>query len=114
MSIVCPYCHQVQGVPEYDAKLWELHERRKDGRQNIEALVYTQDEVEDDPDWYNDRENSGPWLAMGRNMYERGLCSECGRPNLIGMSDDDFHSAEDMKELQDLWAEEAAERRMGC
>jgi hypothetical protein len=30
------------------------------------------------------------------------------------MTDEDFHSEEDIKELQEMWAMEAMERRMGC
>jgi hypothetical protein len=111
---LCSHCGQLQNCEEYNSRLWDLHERRKDGRQNIEPLVYSQSDVEDDPDWYDDRENSGPWLAMGRNMHERGLCPECGLPVLQGMKPDDFYDEDELQEMQDLWAMEAAERRMGC
>jgi hypothetical protein len=111
----CPACGVLMNAPEgYYEPMWDLYYRRKDGRQNIEPLVYTQEDVEDDPEWYNDRENSGPWLAMGHNMAQRGLCGECGMPDLRGLTTEDFHSHEDIKELQDMWAEEAAERRAGC
>lgn len=111
---ICSNCGQMNGVKSYDEALWELYWRRKDGRQNIEPLVFTQSDLDEDPDWYNDRENSGPWVAMEYNMASRGLCPECSRPNLIGMTEDDFYSPEDMDEMNEVWAIEAAERRMGC
>lgn len=114
MIALCKCCGQLKGIPEYDAKLKDLHERRKDERQNIEPLVYTLSDLEDDPDWWYDRKNSGPWLAMERNMAQRGLCVECGRPDLSGLKPEDFYSKEEFAILCDMWAEQAAERRAGC
>ena len=52
--------------------------------------------------------------AMGSNMRGRGLCSECGRPDLSGTTADDFDSEEDARELAEMYAEQAAELRAGC
>lgn len=113
--VVCRCCGLPTDLSEDAlAHLWDLQARRIDGRQNNEALVYSSDDLYDDPDWLDDRENSGPWLAMGRNMAERGLCPECGLPDLRGMTEDDFYSEEEYEDMCDMWAEQAAERRAGC
>jgi hypothetical protein len=112
--MICFTCGQLQNCKEYNLRLWDLYDRRKDGRQNIEPLVFTQGDVEDDPDWYEDRPNSGTWLAMERNMHDRGLCPSCGMPDLRGMKEEDFYTHDEHEDMQELWAEEAAERRMGC
>jgi hypothetical protein len=114
VSMICYACGQLTGIPEYDAQLWDLQERRKDGRQNIEPLVYTQDDLDEAGFYCDDYMRDSVMESMGRNMAERGLCSECGRPDLRAMQLDDFHSEEDIEEMQELWAQEAAERRAGC
>lgn len=114
MPDICGNCGTVQGVEEYITTLWELHARRKDEKQLGEPLVYFQDDL-DELGFYDDEDTrDAVMVSMERNMAERGLCPSCGLPDLRGLTAEDFHSEEDMKELQDMWAEEAAERRMGC
>lgn len=109
----CRGCGQLRGVDEYDARLWDLHDRRRDGRQHGEALVFTAEDFDDfGPDDDLGRDAIG--LAMGRNMIERGLCSECGRPNLAGLGPDDFDSVEEARDRAAMEAEYAAERRVGA
>lgn len=103
--ICCTNCGTPKGMPEYHAKLRDLYQLRKDGKQFIEPLVFFPGE---DDDW------ESSVAAMDRNMFERGLCPGCGLPDLRGMTEDDFYSEDDAREMAELAAEEAAERRMGC
>lgn len=117
---ICRGCGQLEGIKEYDEKLWELYHRLKDGgRKYIEPLVYTQGDLEelgfydDDPDDpYSTHQ--AVMASMEKNMVERGLCGECGRPNLAGKTADDFMTQEEADSLADMYAEMAAERRAGC
>jgi|ERR1041385_2621521 hypothetical protein len=114
----CIHCGQLQGVAEYDKELWRLYHLLDDGgRKYIEPLVYTQSDFED-MGYYNqplDEEDfDAVKLSMERNMMERGLCPECGRPNLAGKTEKDFMSEEDAQSLHDMYKEMAAERRMGA
>lgn len=105
------------GIPnthEVNVQLWDIYDRLDDDHRFIEPLVFTQEDIEDDPDWYEDRESSGTWLAMERNMAERGLCVTCGRPDLRGVTHDMILSEEDARDKAKYYAEVAAERRMGC
>lgn len=111
-EIVCVGCGQLKGVKEYDRQLWDLHERRKDHKQNIEGLVFDGEWMQNNIQDEYDEEILDQ--VMSKDMYNRGLCPECGRPNLQGMTEDDFYSEEDVKELQEMWQMEAMERRMGC
>lgn len=116
---ICRVCGQLKGIEEYDHQLWDLYHRWDGGgRQYIEPLVYTQSDFEDmgyhsmyDMD---DESIDSVKLSMEKNMAERGLCTECGRPNLAGIPASDFMSKEDAREIADMYAEMAAERRMGC
>ena len=99
------------GIKEYNVQLWDYYERRKDGVQNIEPLVYTQDDLDEQGFYDDDYMRDSVMESMERDMHNRGLCTECRRPNLSGLQEDDFHTQEDIKEIQELWAEEAAERR---
>jgi hypothetical protein len=113
MTKVCRGCGQVEGIPQYDEELWRLYELLDDGgRKHIEPLVYSGEEFEES--WDDLHETNFAMVAMGKNMVERGLCSECGRPNLVGKTDKDFLSEEDAKELSEMYAEMEAERRMGA
>lgn len=108
----CTTCGQLKGIKEYDDTLWDLHHRRKDQKQNIEGLVFDghwmQENIHDEFDMeVLDH-------VMSKDMYQRGLCPTCGRPNLSGLTDDDFYTEQEIGELQDMWAMEAMERRMGC
>lgn len=111
----CAGCGQLQGVKEYDQELWRLYHLLDDGgKRFIEPFVYTQDELEE-AGYYDDEDTRNAYmLAMERNMAERGLCPVCGRPNLTGKTAEDFLSEEDAKDLADMYAEMAAERRAGC
>lgn len=110
----CSGCGQLKGVKEYDSKLWDLYYRWDGGgRQYIEPLVYTQDDLYD-AGYPDDDAIDAVKMSMEKNMIERGLCSECGRPNLAGISDDEFMTEEEAKEIADMYAEMAAERRAGC
>lgn len=109
----CSGCGQLQGIEAYDAKLWELYYLLDDGgRKFIEPLVYTGEEFEES--WDDQRETNFAMVAMEKNMVERGLCGECGRPNLTGKTEKDFMTQEDADGLRDMYAEMAAERRAGC
>lgn len=114
---VCDGCGQLKGVEEYDRKLWDIYHRLDDGgRRFIEPLVYTQSDFED-MGYYgqplDDDDFDAVKLSMERNMAERGLCPECGRPDLRGVTEDDILSEEDAKDMADYYAEIAWERRMG-
>jgi hypothetical protein len=110
--MICASCGQLQGIPEYDDKLWELHSRRKDGRQNIEGLVFDSEWLQENIMDEHDEEVLD--LTMSRDMHNRGLCPTCGRPDLAGKTEEDFYSEQDALEMQDMWAQEVMERRMGC
>ena len=109
----CPSC----GVPnklEASEALWDIYHRIRDGRSTWEPLVYTQDDM-DELGFYDDEEmHDSIMLSMERNMGERGLCPTCGRPDLRGVNPEDIMSEEDAKDLHEMWAEQAAERRAGC
>lgn len=113
MPKACPCCGQLQGIEEYDAALWNLYHRwDSGGRQYIEPLVYTSSDFED-MDMDEDSIDAVK-ISMERNMVERGLCGECGRPNLAGIPDEDFMTEEEARDMSDMYAEMAAERRMGA
>lgn len=113
MNLPCNYCGTIN-TPENREYLYDLYHRLDDGgRKHIEPLVYTQDDLYDAG--YPDEESiDAIKLSMEHNMAERGLCPECGLPDLRGTTEDDFMSHEDAKDLADMYAEMAAERRMGC
>lgn len=112
--MICNYCGQLKGVSEYDNKLWELYDRRRDGRQFGEPLVYTQDDLWELGYYGDDLERDSIKMSMENNMVERGLCPECGRPDLAGMEEDDFMDDEEAKDAWEYQQEIMAERRMGC
>lgn len=117
--IACAYCGQLQGIEEYDDLLWDLYNRLDDGgKRFIEPLVYTQSDFEDMGyhSMYDMDEDDidAVKLSMEKNMKERGLCPECGRPDLRGYTEKDFLSEEDAREIADMYAEMQAERRMGA
>jgi hypothetical protein len=112
---ICEGCGQLEGVKEYDAQLWSIYHRLDNGgRRFIEPFVYTQDDLEE-LGFYDDEEmHDSVMLSMERNMAERGLCPKCGRPDLTGVTEDQIMSEEDAQDLADMYAEMAAERRMGA
>lgn len=111
---ICPCCGQVIGIEEYDHELWDLYHRIRDGRAYREALVFDGRHFDEyfvtDDDYDRDAMN----LAMERDMHSRGLCTECGRPNMAGVEDEDIMSEDEVDELAEMYAEQAAERRAGC
>lgn len=103
------------GVPrdhETTEKLWDIYERIEDGRCRREPLVYSREEYEES--WDDDGETNWAMVAMERDMHSRGLCTDCGRPDLSGVTEDMVMSEEDAREMHEMWAEMEAERRMGA
>ena len=116
---MCSGCGQIQGIELYDEALWTMYNRVDlRGRQYIEPLAYTQSDFEDMGyhSMYDMDEESvdSIKMSMEHNMIDRGLCPECGRPDLRGVDSEDIMSEEDAKDMHDMYAEMAAERRMGA
>jgi hypothetical protein len=109
---ICNGCGMIEGNKDVDAELWDTYHRISDGRATWEPLVYTMEEYQESYD--DDGETNFAMLAMEQDMVRRGLCPTCGRPDLRNITEDQILSDEDLKEMQDMWAEEAAERRTGC
>lgn len=109
---ICNGCGQLQGIEEYDAKLWNLYHRIDDGRSSREALVYTSDWLQENV--IDDEDHAAVMHSMERDMSNRGLCTKCGRPNLRGVDPNKIMSEKDAKDMHDMWAEQAAEIRAGC
>jgi hypothetical protein len=115
MSEVCIGCGQLNGVVEYDQKLWNLYYRIDDGRSQYEPLVFSQEDREEmGYDFHMDEGFDPMELAMDKNMAERGLCTVCARPNLNGIDESRILSEEDAREMADMYAEQQAEIRAGC
>jgi hypothetical protein len=102
----------VPNTPEVNESLWDVYYRISDGRSSYEPLVFTGDWIQENV--MDEEDHDAMMLAMERDMYYRGLCPGCARPNLAGVTEDMIMSDEDAKELQEMWAMEAQERRMGC
>ena len=112
VSIICRSCGQLTGVGAYDAKLWELHELRRDGRQHGEALVFDSEWLQENV--LDDEDEEILDLTMSKDMHSRGLCPTCGRPNLAGLGPDDFVDPEEARAAAEMHAERMAEFRAGC
>jgi len=109
----CPTCGAVNDEGAI-AKMWDIYHRLSDGRSRREPLVYTQSDMEE-LGFYSDEEmHDSIMFSMERNMAERGLCTDCGLPDLSRINPDDVMSEEDAKEMHEMWAEQEAERRAGC
>lgn len=109
----CPSCC-VPNTPETNNKLWDIYERLRDGRSRSEPLVYFQDDLEE-LGYYDDEEiHDSVMLSMERNMYDRGLCPTCGRPDLRNVKPEDIMTEEEASSMHEMWAEMEAERRMGA
>lgn len=108
----CKGCGVLLGVEEFDNKMWEVYNRLKSGKQHYEPLVFTSDYLQENVQDEDDHE--AVMGAMGRDMANRGLCTECGRPDLKGVTEDDLYTEEEASDLADMYAEMAAERRMGA
>jgi hypothetical protein len=102
----------VPNTPEVNRQLWDIYGRIIDGRSRAEPLVYTMEEYQDS--WDDDGETNWATLAMEKDMYNRGLCPTCGRPDLSGVNPEDIMSEEDAKDMHEMWSEQEAERRMGA
>jgi len=109
---ICTTCGQLQGISSYDEALWDLYDRLKDGRQHYEPLVYDSEWLQENV--MDEDDHAAVMHSMERDMHNRGLCITCGRPNLSGKTEDDFLSEKDAREMAEMWAEQAAERRAGC
>jgi hypothetical protein len=109
---ICTGCGQLQGIPAYDEKLWDIYNRIDDGRSTHEALVFDsewlQENVQDEED------HAVVMHSMEKDMYNRGLCVKCGRPNLQGVDSSQILSTQDAIAMAEMWAEQAAERRAGA
>lgn len=117
-ELPCSYCGSLD-TPEVRRHLFDLYDRLDDnGRKFIEPLVYTQSDFEEmgyhsmyDMD---DDSIEAVKMSMENNMAERGLCPKCGLPDLRGTTEDDYMTEEEARDLADMYAEMAAERRMGA
>ena len=107
----CPGCG-VPNKPEVTNALWDIYDRIRDGRSTYEPLVFTSDWLQENVQ--DDEDHDAVMHAMERDMHNRGLCITCGRPDLRGVNPEDVMSEEDAKDMHDMWAEQAAERRAGC
>lgn len=110
--VSCPGCGQLWGVDDYDLKLWDIYARISDGRSTWEPLVFTAQDFDGCPPGEDEIDATN--LAMEKNMRERGLCTECRRPDLRGVTAEQIMSEEDAYAMQEMWAERAAEIRAGC
>jgi hypothetical protein len=113
---ICNTCGQIEGIGEYDRNLWDIYHRLPDmaSRSHIEPFVYTQDDLDELGFYDNEDSHDAVMLSMERNMAERGLCTGCGRPNLQGVDMSELMTEEEARDLHDMYAEMAAERRAGC
>ena len=111
-NLPCTACGVLQGIEEFDNKMWEVYHRLKDGRSNYEPLVFTSDWLQENVQ--DDEDHDAVMHAMSKDMHNRGLCTKCGRPDLTGVTEDDIYSEEDAQEMAEMYAEQAAERRAGC
>lgn len=111
-ELFCYSCGSMHNSPVLDDSLWDLYHRLISGVQNYEPLVFTSDWMEENI--FDEEDHLSMMGAMERDMINRGLCGKCGRPDLRGKKEDDFYTEEDMKDMREMWAEQAAERRMGA
>ena len=111
-TVPCRTCHQLEGIDEYDQELWSIYHRLRDGRSSYEPLVYTSDWLQENV--MDDEDHAAVVHSMERDMHRRGLCVTCGRPNLTNIGPDDIMDEDEARELAEMWAEQAAERRAGC
>lgn len=116
MSQICKGCGQIKGVVSYDQELWHCYHRIPSlvSRSHIEPFVYYQDDLEE-MGFYDDEDtHDAVMLSMERNMQERGLCPECGRPDLRGVDTSEMLTEEEARDLHSMYAEMEAERRAGA
>lgn len=108
------HCYRcgVPNTPEINQGLWDVYERIRDGRSTYEPLVFDSEWLQENV--VDEEDEDILMLTMERDMDARGLCPFCGRPNLHGVTPDMIMTDEEAKELHEMWAMEAAERRAGC
>lgn len=110
-DLICTGCGQLLGVEAYDDKLWDLYSRLDDGRQHVPALVF-------DGEWLNenvvdDEDREVLMFTMEKDMHGRGLCPECGRPDLAGIPPERFLDEDAARAQAEMAAERRAEQRIG-
>jgi len=110
-DLFCEVCG-VPNTPETNEALDDVYSRLRDGRSTYEPLVFTSDWLEENV--MDEEDEDAVFFAMERNMSDRGLCVGCGRPDLSHVNPDDIMTEEEAKDLHEMWAEMAAERRMGA
>ncbi len=108
----CQRCNQLTEIEQYDDKLWDIYHRISDGRSNYEPLIFNSDWLQENVQ--DDEDHDAVMHAMSKDMRNRGLCPNCGRPDLRGVTKDMILSHEDVKEMNEMHAEQRAERRAGC
>jgi len=112
VSEICTGCGQVNGIREYDEKLWDIYHRIDDGRSTYEPLVFDSEWLQENI--HDEEDHEVLMHTMEKDMHNRCLCTVCARPNLAGVDESKIMSEEDAREMHDMWAMEAMERRMGC
>jgi len=108
----CSGCGQLFGFADYDDQLWDLYNRIDDGRSSREGLVFDSEWLQENI--IDDEDHASLMHTMERDMANRGLCPKCGRPDLSRVDPSRILSEEDARDMHDMWAEQAAERRAGC
>jgi hypothetical protein len=108
----CHTCGQLKGIPAYDEALWDIYYRVRDGRSTYEPLVYDSEWLQENV--MDEEDHAAVMHSMEKDMVNRGLCITCSRPDLSRVNPDDIMSEEDAKAMHEMWAEQAAERRMGA
>ena len=107
MTDFCRRCGQFNDEATTE-KLWDIYDRMPDqSHHHIEPPVFGGEDL-------NDADYDVIEQAMGRNMHERGLCVDCGRPDITGVDPDTLMTHDEARELAEMYAEQAAEMRAGC
>lgn len=112
MAAYCRTCGQLSGIDAYDDELWAIYERLPDGRQHYEPLVFDSGWLQENV--FDEDDHAAVNLAMSRDMHNRGLCVSCGRPNMAGIDPATLLSEDEAQAMAESYAEQRAERRMGC
>ncbi len=102
----------MEGLNKYDEINWDIYHRISDGRSTWEPLVFTGDWVAENI--VDEDDHASMMSAMEKDMRNRGLCPDCGRPDLRGVHKDQILTPKDYEEMAEMWAIEAQERRMGA
>lgn len=108
----CTVCGIPTGVEAIDDALWDIYNRIDDGRSHYEPLVFDSSWLQENV--MDEEDHAAVMGAMGKDMHNRGLCTKCGRPDLRGIDPSKVLSQEDADAQAEMYAEQAAERRMGA